>query len=156
MSEPPKRYVTPTAAAAAAPWSKSPAPADPVASAPVPTIAPAPAATNAPRAPVNLESVPSGTFQGSLDVMDLADLTQAIAGGGKTGRLILALPRCTPEERDLITQVATNRSFDSIDPVAITDIVRKYDALEETHAIARDYAARARTASTRSGGSGRR
>ena len=93
VSEPPKRYVTPTAAAAAAPWSKSPAPADPVASAPVPTIAPAPAATNAPRAPVNLESVPSGTFQGSLDVMDLADLTQAIAGGGKTGRLILALPR---------------------------------------------------------------
>jgi CheY-like chemotaxis protein len=89
VPEPPKRYVTPTAAAAAAPWSKSSPAANPVSGATVPSIAPAPA----PRAPVNLESVPSGTFQGSLDVMDLADLTQAIAGGGKTGRLILALPR---------------------------------------------------------------
>jgi len=93
VADPPKRYVTPTAAAAAAPWSKSSAPADPAPAAHVPTIAPAPAPISAPRAPVNLESVPSGTFQGSLDVMDLADLTQAIAGGGKTGRLILALPR---------------------------------------------------------------
>jgi Domain of unknown function (DUF4388) len=37
--------------------------------------------------------MPSGTFQGSLEVMDLADLTQAIAAGGKSGRLILALPQ---------------------------------------------------------------
>ena len=37
--------------------------------------------------------MPSGTFQGSLGVMDLAELTQAIAMGGKTGRLILALPQ---------------------------------------------------------------
>jgi hypothetical protein len=35
----------------------------------------------------------TGTFQGSLEVMDLADLTQAIGAGGKTGRLILALPQ---------------------------------------------------------------
>jgi CheY-like chemotaxis protein len=33
----------------------------------------------------------SGTFQGSLEVLDLAELTQAIAVGGKCGRLILAL-----------------------------------------------------------------
>jgi CheY-like chemotaxis protein len=39
----------------------------------------------------DLMAIPSGTFQGSLEVMDLADLTQAIAGGGKSGRLILAL-----------------------------------------------------------------
>ena len=37
--------------------------------------------------------MPSGTFQGSLEVMELADLTQAIGAGGKTGRLILALPQ---------------------------------------------------------------
>jgi hypothetical protein len=33
----------------------------------------------------------SGTFQGSLEVLELADLTQAIGTGGKTGRLILSL-----------------------------------------------------------------
>jgi hypothetical protein len=37
--------------------------------------------------------MPSGTFQGSMEVLELADLTQAIAGGGKSGRLILALPQ---------------------------------------------------------------
>ncbi len=41
----------------------------------------------------DLLAMPSGTFQGSLEVMDLADLTQAIAAGGKSGRLILALPQ---------------------------------------------------------------
>jgi len=51
---------------------------------------PRPAAT--PSVP-DLASIPSGTFQGSLEVMELADLTQAISAGGKTGRLILALPQ---------------------------------------------------------------
>jgi CheY-like chemotaxis protein len=90
LPEPPKAYVTPTAAAAAAPWSASPPAAPPAPSAPPPPAAPP---VSAARAVVDLQSMPSGTFQGSLDVMDLADLTQAIAGGGKTGRLILALPR---------------------------------------------------------------
>lgn len=48
---------------------------------------------------VALESVatrrpeaPSGSdFQGSLDVMDLAEVTQAVALGGKTGRLVVSL-----------------------------------------------------------------
>ena len=83
-AEPPKRYVTATAAAAAAPWSKNAAAAGP--------SAPAPAAQAAP-APINLDKMPSGTFQGSLEVMDLTELTQAIAMGGKNGRLILALPQ---------------------------------------------------------------
>jgi CheY-like chemotaxis protein len=69
---------------------------------PVPPRPPAPAASpKAPPAagpagrpvpaPAELRAIPSGTFQGSLEVMELADLTQAIAAGGKTGRLILAL-----------------------------------------------------------------
>ena len=78
--EPPKRYVTAAAAAAAAPWSKTP-----------PTAPATPAGPSLP--PINLDAMPSGTFQGSLEVMDLADLTQAIAMGGKKGRLILALPQ---------------------------------------------------------------
>ena len=41
----------------------------------------------------DLLAVPSGMFQGSLEVMDLAELTQAIGVGGKSGRLILALGR---------------------------------------------------------------
>ncbi len=85
VPDPPKRYVTAEAAAAAAPWSA--APATPVAS-PATAVSPPPAPTGA---PVDLASMPSGTFQGSLEVMDLADLTQAIANGGKTGRLILSL-----------------------------------------------------------------
>jgi len=36
-------------------------------------------------------ALPSRTFQGSLGVMGIEELTQAIAVGGKTGRLILAL-----------------------------------------------------------------
>jgi hypothetical protein len=54
-----------------------------------PAVAP-PVRAAAPQA-AELLAIPSGTFQGSLEVMDLADLTQAIASGGKSGRLILAL-----------------------------------------------------------------
>jgi CheY-like chemotaxis protein len=58
-----------------------------------------PAASTPPSRPAatpsipDLSSMPSGTFQGSLEVLELADLTQAIGGGGKSGRLILALPQ---------------------------------------------------------------
>jgi CheY-like chemotaxis protein len=107
QSDPPRRYVTAATAAAAAPWSKDAVAASP-APTPVPVIPPAapsaraappPPATPAVAPPVRaaapqaaeLLAIPSGTFQGSLEVMDLADLTQAIASGGKSGRLILAL-----------------------------------------------------------------
>jgi len=80
VADPPKRYVTAAAAAAAAPWTKA-------------TAITTPPATPPPPPPINLDAMPSGTFQGSLEVMDLAELTQAIAMGGKNGRLILALPQ---------------------------------------------------------------
>jgi CheY-like chemotaxis protein len=44
-----------------------------------------------PPARANGAPLPSRTFQGSLAVMGIEELTQAIAVGGKTGRLILAL-----------------------------------------------------------------
>jgi len=89
-AEPPKRYVTAAAAAAAAPWAKTP----PTILTPAPVARAVPAQSAAPASPsAEMMSMPSGTFQGSLDVMDLAELTQAIAMGGKNGRLILALPQ---------------------------------------------------------------
>jgi CheY-like chemotaxis protein len=105
--EPPKRYAT-AATDTTGPWSTTPgkaAPAAPGAASPAPPPRPTPPAPASPaRPPVpartavppkveDLLAMPSGTFQGSLEVMELADLTQAIAGGGKNGRLILALPQ---------------------------------------------------------------
>jgi CheY-like chemotaxis protein len=118
QAEPPKRYATAITAGPEEPWATTSrpaptaqrgarAPASPLAqrpgSAPVPVsrlaaVPPSrPAAAPPARLPVppvpDLSSMPSGTFQGSLEVMELADLTQAIGAGGKTGRLILALPQ---------------------------------------------------------------
>ena len=72
----------------------------------------------------------------------LSDLKE----GKVTLPLLLALPRATPAERDAITRVATAKSFDGMNPQQILDIVNKYETLDETRAIARDYANRARTA----------
>ena len=84
--------VAPPPAVASPPPVLPPAPA--VAAAPAPPR-PAPASLPAAGVPASAElrTIPNGTFQGSLDVMDLANLTQAIAAGGKSGRLILALPQ---------------------------------------------------------------
>ena len=49
-------------------------------------------------------------------------------------------------ERELITRVAANKSFDDVDPAEIISIVNRYNTLDETRAIARDYADRARKA----------
>jgi CheY-like chemotaxis protein len=77
-AEPPKRYATAAAANGPSTWKTTPV-----------TAAAAAGATPGP----DLLAVPSGMFQGSLEVMDLAELTQAIGQGGKSGRLILALGR---------------------------------------------------------------
>jgi CheY-like chemotaxis protein len=49
---------------------------------------PVPAASPPPRAGVE---APRATFQGSLGVMDLTEVAQAVALGGKTGRLVLSM-----------------------------------------------------------------
>jgi CheY-like chemotaxis protein len=85
---PPGRQPKPAAAPVrSAPVSRPSTPA-----APPPLVMPARAAA-APVTATDLMAIPSGTFQGSLEVLELADLTQALATGGKSGRLILALPQ---------------------------------------------------------------
>jgi len=75
----------PDVEAAVAPAPPEPAPAEhePIALTPPASTPPSPRVNGAP--------LPSRTFQGSLGVMGLEELTQAIAVGGKTGRLILAI-----------------------------------------------------------------
>jgi octaprenyl-diphosphate synthase len=84
-------------------------------------------------------------FTSSTEVLGkpaLSDLKE----GKLTLPLILALPRTSQRERELITRIATRKSFDGTDPAEVSAIVRRYDALDETRAIARDYANRARVA----------
>jgi octaprenyl-diphosphate synthase len=84
-------------------------------------------------------------FTSSTEVLGkpaLSDLKE----GKITLPLILAMPRATPPEREIITRVVSSRSFDGIDSQEILDIVRRYQTLDETREIARDYATRARAA----------
>ena len=52
----------------------------------------------------------------------------------------------TAKERDKIARVATMKSFETVDPAELIELVTRYDALDQTRAIARDYASRARAA----------
>lgn len=86
IAEPPAPIATPAAAPVA------PEPVAPVVSEParvVPPAAPAPAAM------AGLDTVGTNgaarTFQGALGVLEIEELTQAIAVGGKTGRLVIVL-----------------------------------------------------------------
>jgi geranylgeranyl pyrophosphate synthase len=56
------------------------------------------------------------------------------------------MPQATPREQEIVTHVVTSKSFDGIDPAEILSIVNRYDTVEQTREIARDYANRARIA----------
>lgn len=84
-------------------------------------------------------------FTSSTEVLGkpaLSDLKE----GKLTLPLILAMPLATPREQEFVTHVVTSKSFDGIDPAEILAIVNRYDTVEQTREIARDYANRARIA----------
>ena len=91
-------------------------------------------------------------FQLIDDLLDFTSTTEVLGKpalsdlkeGKTTLPLILAMPRATPRERELITRVASLRSFEGTDPAEIIAIAQRYGTIDETREIARDYATRAR------------
>ena len=88
---------------------------------------------------------------------DLLDYTGSEASVGKpvlndlregklTMPLLLALPRATRSERELVATVAREREFKSVDPAEILSLAKRYDGITDTRALARDYAGAARVA----------
>ena len=93
-------------------------------------------------------------FQVIDDILDFTSSTEVLGKpalsdlkeGKLTLPLILTMPRATVRERDMISQIASSKSFDGVSSADVIEVVRKYGALEQTREIARDYAARAKAA----------
>lgn len=93
-------------------------------------------------------------FQLIDDVLDYTSSTAVLGKpvlsdlreGKITLPLILARPRATEAERRLIDRVVTEKDFGATDPQELVAIANRYDAIEETRDIAREYASMAREA----------
>jgi len=93
-------------------------------------------------------------FQLIDDLLDFTSTTEVLGKpalsdlkeGKMTLPLILAMPRATAREQELISRVVTRKSFDGIDPAEILAIANRYQTIDETREIARDYATRAKLA----------
>ena len=88
---------------------------------------------------------------------DLLDYTGSVASTGKpvlndlregklTMPLLFSLPRASAEERERVAKVMHEREFGSVAPSEILAIAERHGGLDETRALARDYAAAARVA----------
>ena len=88
---------------------------------------------------------------------DLLDYTGSEASVGKpvlndlregklTMPLLLALPRASRKERELVATVAREREFRSVEPAEILSVAERYEGIADTRALARDYAGAARVA----------
>ncbi|HUP66306.1 MAG TPA: polyprenyl synthetase family protein [Thermoanaerobaculia bacterium] len=93
-------------------------------------------------------------FQLIDDVLDYTSSTAVLGKpalsdlreGKITLPLILARPRASDVERRLIDRVVMEKSLGPEDPGELVAIANRYDAIEETRDIARDFAARASAA----------
>src|SRR5687767_4749045 len=86
-------------------------------------------------------------FTSSSEVLGkpvLSDLRE----GKLTLPLILTLARLSETERRRIERALTERNFDEIGPEEVIAMVNRFDGVEQTRDIVRDYAAQARTALT--------
>ena len=88
---------------------------------------------------------------------DLLDYTSSVEATGKpvlndlregklTMPLLLSLPRASAAERESVARVMREREFGSVSPGEILSIAERHGGLDQTRALARDYAAAARVA----------